>query len=63
MFSIDEMTLFAGRPIDFYGICYIYPLTLNEIIGLGNKFEMYLSLLTINMNMRLAKRRTDTAVL
>lgn len=47
MFSIDDAQLFCGTPIDF-GICYVFPLTLREIIDLGPKYEQYLSILTLD---------------
>jgi hypothetical protein len=45
MFLIDEGKLFFGAAIDFNGI-WIYPLHLNEIIGMGqNTYDEYLSFL------------------
>lgn len=45
MFLIDEGKLFFGAAIDFNGI-WIYPLHLNEIIGMGqNTYNEYLSFL------------------
>lgn len=59
MFLIDELSLFDGRPINFYDICYIYPLTINEIIGLEGKYEQYLSLLTLDKR-ELEKKLKDS---
>ena len=48
MFLIDENQLGFGIPIDFNGICWIYPLTIREILNISQEqFQKYLSLLTI----------------
>lgn len=49
MFSIDKNKLFLGAAENFQDICFIYPLRIKEIFGLGSEnFEKYLGLLTLN---------------
>ena len=46
MFIIDEGKLFFGAAINYNDICWVYPLTIKEIIGMGqetyNKYVSYL---------------------
>ena len=49
MFLIDKNKLFLGAAENFQDICFIYPLRIKEIFGLGEgNFEKYLGLLTLN---------------
>ena len=46
MFSIDSNKLFFGAAIDFNGICWVYPIQIREIIGMGaDNYNQALSLL------------------
>lgn len=46
MFSIDEGKLFFGAAINFNDICWVYPLTIKEIIGMGQEvYNTYISYL------------------
>ena len=46
MFLIDEGKLFFGAAINFNDICWIYPLTIKEIIGMGqDTYNEYISYL------------------
>ena len=35
MFSIDESKLFFGAAINYNDICWVYPLTIGDIVGMG----------------------------
>jgi hypothetical protein len=44
MFLINEGNLFFGAAINYNDICWVYPLTLKEIIGMGyEKYNEYVS--------------------
>lgn len=46
MFSIDESKLFFGATINFNDICWVYPIQIKEIIGMGqNVYNESLSIL------------------
>ena len=45
---IDER-IFLGYPIDFKGICQIYPPTVNDVVG-NKEFGIYQSLLTMSQD-------------
>ena len=46
MFMIDEGKLFFGAAINFNNICWVYPLTIKEIIGMGqDTYNEYISYL------------------
>ena len=46
MFTIDEGKLFFGAAINFNNICWVYPLTIKEIIGMGqDTYNEYISYL------------------
>lgn len=49
MFLIDENKLGFGLPIDFNGICWVYPLTIREILSISQEqYQKDLSILTIS---------------
>lgn len=48
MFSINEEQLGFGMAINFNDICYVYPLTIAEILSIGkDNYDRYLQYLTI----------------
>ena len=49
MLMIDNEKLFVGSPVNFYDICLIYPLKINDILSLGKSVYNYqINLLTMN---------------
>jgi len=62
MFSIDKNKLFLGGAENFQDICFIYPLRMKEIFGLGEKkFEQYLGLLTLDAR-EVAKKMKEAGI-
>ena len=50
MFSIDEGKLMFGAAINYNDICWVYPLQLKEVIGMGqDTYNEYLSLLALDI--------------
>lgn len=50
MFLIDDGKLMFGAAINFNDICWVYPLKIKEIIGMGqNTYNEYLSLLALDI--------------
>ena len=46
MFTIDEGKLFFGAAINYNDICWVYPLQIKDIIGMGqDSYNQYLSIL------------------
>lgn len=46
MFLIDEGKLFFGAAINYNDICWIYPLKIKEVVGMGQEnYNQYLSIL------------------
>jgi hypothetical protein len=50
MFLIEEDKLFFGAAVNYYDICWVYPLKIKEIIGLGqDKYNEFLSILCVDI--------------
>lgn len=50
MFLIDEGKLFFGAAINYNNICWVYPLQIKEIIGMGhNEYSEQISLLCVDI--------------